>query len=527
MNDQNLHRINEIVIVGGGSAGWLTAGVLAAEYLSGDRGLKVTLIESPDVPTVGVGEGTWPTMRATLKRMGISENDFLLSCDASFKQGSRFLGWRRDDVPPEDDEYFHPFTAPAGFQQFDPSSAWQQIRKTVSFADAVNPQAAASRLQLAPKQLSTPEYSFNLNYGYHLDARKFSDFLRKHCTEKLGVVHARDRIVAVEADGEGFITQLKLQSGGVMYGDLFVDCSGSASLLIGKHYGIGLVEQNSVLFNDSALAVQVPYPQPDSPIASCTHSTACAAGWIWDIGLPTRRGVGYTYSSAHLDDGAAEKTLREYIAPAVGASVADTAELRKICFNPGYRKKFWHKNCVAIGMSAGFIEPLEASALVLVEQSAKILAEQLPPVKRLLGMVEAQFNQKMEHHWLRIIDFLKLHYVLSERGQSDYWYDHRVSKSVTQSLKESLESWRYRAPWRDHSRYADELFPEASYQYILYGMGFVSEPLPWGSRLDVDAEIKRIFYENQMSGERLIRALPTNRQLINKIREAASKMGAC
>lgn len=526
MNEHNTDSVTEIVIVGGGSAGWLTAGVLAAEYSSGDRGLKVTLIESPDVPTVGVGEGTWPTMRATLKRMGVAETDFLLNCDASFKQGSRFFGWRRDDVPPAADEYFHPFTAPAGFQQFNPSGYWRKIRDSISFADAVNPQAAVSRMALAPKHLATPEYAFNLNYGYHLDAGKFAEFLRKHCTEKLGVVHQRDRIVGVSADDAGFITELKLQSGGVARGDLFVDCSGAASLLIGKHYGIGLLKQDSVLFNDSALAVQVPYPEKDSPIASCTHSTACGAGWIWDIGLPTRRGVGYTYSSAHLKDGAAEQTLRGYIAPAMGRKAAESAELRKISFVPGYREQFWHKNCVAIGMSAGFIEPLEASALVLVEQSAKMLAEQLPPVRHLMSAVASQFNQKIQHHWLKIIDFLKLHYVLSERGQTDYWRDHRAQGSITSSLQESLSVWRYRSPWREHTRYADELFPEASYQYILNGMGFDSQPLPWQSRIDMDAATKRSFYENQQGCERLVRSLPTNRQLINKIREVASKNNA-
>ena len=521
MSEQANDKIREVVIVGGGSAGWLTAGVLAAEYCSGDRNLTITLIESPDVPSVGVGEGTWPTMRATLKRMGVSEYEFLRQCDASFKQGSRFFGWREDDVVAKEDEYFHPFTAPAGFHQFDPSTPWRQISNDISFADAFCPQAEISRHRLAPKLPSTPEYAFNLNYGYHLDAGKFAEFLRRHCTEQLGVKHRKDRIIGVENDRDGFIATLKLQSGGEVQGDFFVDCSGSASLLLGEHYGVGMVEQRSVLFNDSALAVQVPYAEPDSPIESCTHSTAQASGWVWDIGLPTRRGVGYTYSSAHANDIEAEKTLQNYVASTMGANISDALELRKIRFNPGYREKLWHKNCVAVGMSGGFIEPLEASALVMIEQAAKFIAEQLPPVRSVMAFVASQFNGKMLHHWQRIIDFLKLHYVLSKRDKTDYWHDHRAESGIPESLQQSLNLWRYRSPWRDSAGYADELFPAASYQYILYGMGFKSELLPWELRQQSDANAKAAFYENQKNRERLIRTLPGNRQLINKIREVA------
>ncbi|MBY6192023.1 tryptophan 7-halogenase [Microbulbifer agarilyticus] len=521
MIEQTKDLVKEVVIVGGGSAGWLTAGVLAAEYLVGNHELNITLVESPDVPTVGVGEGTWPTMRATLKRMGISEYDFIRECDASFKQGSRFIGWRHDSASGRKDEYFHPFTAPAGFDRFDPSQQWQKIRDKISFADAFCPQAEISRHDLAPKLSSTPEYSFALNYGYHLDAGKFAEFLRRHCTEKLGVTHRQDRIVAVESDSNDYVSALKLESGARIHGDLFIDCSGSASLLLGKYYGIELMEQRSILFNDSALAVQVPYLDPESPIASCTHSTAQGAGWIWDIGLPTRRGVGYTYSSAHADEAQAEHALRQYIAPALNGQSVASLEIRKIRFNPGFRRKFWHKNCVAVGMAAGFIEPLEASALVLVEQSAKFLAEQLPPTRSVMKVVENQFNNKMHHHWLRIIDFLKLHYVLSERNETTYWCDHRASSSVPETLQQTLATWKCRSPWRDCVGYADELFPAASYQYILYGMGFESCSLPWGLRRPTEPDAKKTFFENQNNRERLLRTLPSNRQLINKIRDVA------
>ncbi|UHQ53753.1 tryptophan halogenase family protein [Microbulbifer sp. YPW16] len=516
--------VKKVVILGGGSAGWLTAGVLAAEYAAGaDRGLQVTLVESPDVPTIGVGEGTWPSMRSTLKRIGISETEFLLRCNASFKQGTRFLGWCRGGDASGGDEYFHPFTVPAGFHQQNPVPFWQPHREEMSFGDAVCPQGHISRLNLAPKQVTTPEYAFNLNYGYHLDAGKFADLLQEHCTTRLGVEHLRDRVTDIRNDRHGYITGLQLKSGAVLEGDLFVDCSGARSLLLGGHYSIGLREQRDVLFNDSALAVQVPYPEADSPIASCTLSTAREAGWIWDIGLPSRRGVGYTFSGAHTSDKDAEQVLRRYLEPALGSGGAERAELRKISFQPGYREQFWHKNCVAIGMAAGFIEPLEASALVLVEQSARMLAEQLPPDRTMMEAVAVRFNRKFAHHWQRIIEFLKLHYVLSEREDSAYWMDHRDPAGIPARLQESLALWRRRSPWLEETEIADELFPAASYQYVLYGMGFVTEPLPWTVRPAMEQAAHKQFYDNIQNRERLQRTLPSNRELLQRIHLAAGQ----
>ncbi|WP_069948775.1 tryptophan halogenase family protein [Microbulbifer aggregans] len=513
--------VKKVVIVGGGSAGWLTAGVLAAEYAAGgDHPLQITLVESPDVPTIGVGEGTWPSMRGTLKRIGISETEFLLRCDASFKQGTRFIGWRQGGEATDGDEYCHPFTAPAGFHQQNPEPFWQPHRDEMPFGDAVCPQGHISRLHLAPKQLTTPEYAFNLNYGYHLDAGKFAELLQDHCTGCLGVEHLRERVTRIANDQNGYITALHLDSGGSIEGDLFVDCSGARSLLLGDHYGIGIFDQQGVLFNDSALAVQMPYAEEDAPIESCTLSTARENGWIWDIALPTRRGVGYTYSGSHTSDSEAELVLSQYLRMTPAANREKAPELRKISFRPGYREQFWHKNCVAIGMAAGFIEPLEASALVLVEQSAKMLAEQLPPNREVMQAVAVRFNRKLSHHWQRIIEFLKLHYVLSERRDSSYWKDHRDPNGIPGRLADSLSLWRCRSPWVEDSEVADELFPAASYQYVLYGMGFVTDPLPWAMRPEKEQIARKQFHDTIQSRERLQRSLPSNRELLQRMRLA-------
>ena len=179
------NRVENIVIVGGGSAGWLTAGLLAAEFHnSSNHNFSVTLVESPEIKTLGVGEGTWPTMRETLRRIGVSENEFLVKCSASFKQASKFVNWRTENG---NDSYYHPFMLPQGFSQTDVAGTWQSLSPDKGFARTVTPQPVICDLNLAPKQLATPEYAGVLNYGYHLDAGKFSEFLKDHCTNKLGV----------------------------------------------------------------------------------------------------------------------------------------------------------------------------------------------------------------------------------------------------------------------------------------------------------------------------------------------------
>ena len=295
-----------------------------------------------------------------LHKIGVSETDFFRECDASFKQGSRFNGWVNGRA---DDHYFHPFVLPQGYGETDLVSGWLQQHAQLPFADLVSFQPHLCVHGKAPKQKGTPEYAAVANYGYHLDAGKFGQFLRKHCTEKLGVHHVLDHMTGIHAHENGDIASLQTQANGALEGDLFIDCTGMQSLLLGKHYQIPFLSQKHVLFNDTAMALQVPYADENTPIASQTISTAQQSGWIWDIGLPTRRGTGYVYSSAHTTDDAAQQALHSYITQTGGPSKPGTP--RKLTFKPGYHSKFWHKNCVAIGLSAGFIEPLEASALAL------------------------------------------------------------------------------------------------------------------------------------------------------------------
>lgn len=508
--------VKSVVIVGGGTAGWITAGIIAAKHsVRQGRGIDVSLIESPDIKPIGVGEGTWPTMRNTLRKMGISETDFLRECDAAFKQGAKFAKWVTGE---ESDFYYHPLMLPTGFMQGNLAPYWQINSQNKSFSEAVCFQEALCERNLAPKHMATPEYEAVANYAYHLNAGKFSEFLKKHCIEKLGVTHIVDNVTGVNGADNGDIASVSTEGHGAIEGDLFVDCTGFHSLLIGKHYQVPFIDKSDVLFVDSALAVQVPYTSEDDEIASHTISTGQEAGWIWDIGLQSRRGVGYVYSSRHTDDEQAEQTLLRYLEPSIGADAARALSFRKIPIKPGHREQFWKNNCVAVGLSAGFLEPLEASALVLVELSADMISEQMPSCREVMDIIGKRFNDTFRYRWDRIIDFLKLHYILTQR-QEPFWADNRDPATIPDSLNELMALWRYQHPWDHDFTSRTEVFPAASYQYVLYGMGFKTE-VDHIKITEREARFaQRQLQENERTIQKTIGMLPSNRELLKKVHE--------
>jgi tryptophan halogenase len=278
--------------------------------------------------------------------------------------------------------------------------------------------------------------------------------------------------------------------------------------------GVEFKDCSDVLFCDTAIAVQAPYEEPSAPIASQTIATAQSAGWIWDIGLPNRRGIGHVYSSRHISDDEAERELRAYIGPG-----GKDLSVRKIPIRGGHRETFWKRNCVAVGLAAGFLEPLEASAIVLVELSAKIIAEQMPACREVMDVIASRFNATTHYRWGRIIDFLKLHYAVTKRRDTAFWRDNADPATMPDRLKDLLELWRYQAPWfHDEFDRIDEVFPAASYQYVLYGMGFRTEVE--ADALAGDAKLaERAMRDNVIQTERLRAGLPRHRDLIRKVVE--------
>ena len=507
-----------VVIVGGGTAGWLTAGIIAAQHCaansSSNQQTEVVLVESPDVKNLGVGEGTWPTMRDTLRQIGISERIFLSCCDASFKQASKFVGW----LDGGNDHYYHPFMTPAGYGSVSLAEHWSATTKEFDFESWVSAQGTICKQNLAPKTPQMPEYAFGLNYGYHLNAGKFVKMLHQHCVEKLGVQYIKGHVEHVLSADNGDISSIVLVGGEPIAGDLFIDCSGFAGILIDKHFHIPFTSKQHILFNDTALALQVDHASEDVPIASCTVATAQKNGWIWDISLQNRRGIGHVFSSNFTDAEQAEQALLNYVHndPYLAS---ESLSPRKIKFTPGHRETFWHKNCVAIGVSAGFVEPLEATALVLIEKSAEWISQQLPRDRSAMAVLAKRFNQLTLQRWQEIIDFLKLHYVLTNRQDSEYWQAHQQPDSIPESLQDALTLWRTQAPSLYETNQRFELFSSASKQYVLYGMGFHSSHHQSDQlRQKETSMVKRLRNETLHTTEKLLNALPTNRQFLSRLK---------
>jgi tryptophan halogenase len=496
--------VKKIVIVGGGTAGWLTASIIAAHHQSQvSNGIKVILVESSDIPTIGVGEGTWPTMKNTMQQIGIKESELFSSCNAVFKQGGKFVDW----VHGTGDYYYHPFTVPLGYGRIDLAPYVSNIE---NFAVESNFQHHICEAGLAPRTLAEAEYKGQCNYAYHLDAGAFAVLLKRHCKETLNVEHVIGTVQDTILRPDGGIESIVISENETLSADLFIDCTGFASLLLGKALGVPFVPKDDVLFNNTALAMHVPYENESSPIACHTIATAQNAGWIWDIGLTHRRGVGHVYSSDYLSDDEAEANLRDYL-----GSAAEGLHARKITFESGHREQFWKHNCVAVGMAAGFVEPLEATAIMLVEISARYIAENLPADDTLIPIVAKRFNQQMDYRWQRIIDFLKLHYMLTKRTEP-YWQDHCKDESIPESLKEDLAMWNFRGPTSADFDSAIELFPAASYQYVLYGMGFKPDFQRQGYLYNQQQQAEQIIKRNQQLTHQMLQSLPPHREYIEK-----------
>lgn len=497
-------NIGHVIVVGGGTAGWLCAAMIASHHNSYKaHGLRVTLVESSDIPTVGVGEGTWPTLKNTLQKIGIDEKTFFECCHSTFKQGGKFIGWRTG----HGDAYYHPFTVPIAYERLDLAPYLSDL---THFAPETNFQHHICEAGRGPKSLTDPEFQGPCNYAYHLDAGKFAELLKRHCTEKLGVTHRVDTVSGVSVGTNGFIESILLEHEGTLEGDLFIDCTGFSSRLLGQALGVPFKSMDAYLFNDRAIAIQAPYPEKDSPIPCHTIATAQSAGWIWDIGLTHRRGTGYVFSSKFTSEDEAEFTLRHYL-NAQGSELTS----RTIKFSSGHRECWWKANCVAVGMSAGFVEPLEATAIMLVELSARFISENLPSDTNTMAIMEKRFNHAMSYRWQRIIDFLKLHYMLNERPEP-YWRAHRDEATIPESLKEDLAVWATRGPQTTDFDSALELFPAASYQYVLYGMGFRPDFSSQAWLYDQQRLAQQVLTRNQQLTTQLLNSLPSHRDLIHR-----------
>ena len=449
-----------IVIVGGGAAGWISAGFLVRALNQLRPTAELTLIESPDVRRIGVGEATFPTLRRTLQQLGISEREFLRRTQATFKQGVRFVDWAQSGH-----FYYHPFEALLQQTGGEVGERWlarMAAGEARPFAYDFGVQVYAADARRSPKLVSDPEYAGMLNYAYHVDADLLGDYLAERMTAA-GVRHLRDEVVDVQLDADsGDIAALRTRSGERVEGDFFVDCTGFASVLLGKAMGVGFRSYRDHLLCDRAVAMRLPYAQPGVEIDPFTTARALGSGWMWKVGLQERAGVGYVYSSEFLSDDAAEAELRR----SVGAPADASARLLRI--RTGRSEVAWERNCAAIGLAGGFIEPLESTGILLIEESARMLAASIP-LKGEREAVRRAYNRFVAELYEEIRDFIVLHYCVSQRRDTPFWREVVRDERIPDRVQELLALWRERPP-ADEDLATRHAFPALSYQYVLYGM---------------------------------------------------------
>jgi tryptophan halogenase len=516
-----MKAVKSVLIVGGGTAGWLTAAFLARHLASANsgEGISVSLVESKEIGIIGVGEGSFPSIRGTLAAIGIDEARFVRECNATFKQGIQFTDWVR---PPTNavntgsishSHYFHPFSHPSqrpGGPDLLPYWLQGAAGQGRAFADAVSMQKRIADASRGPKRFDDKDFLGPMNYAYHFDAGRLAALLCEQ-GKSLGVRQFVGTIEHVRLDDDGAIASVHTREGQVLNADLYIDCTGFRARLIGEALGSPFRSLNDVLFVDRAVAMQVPYAQVDTPIPSYTISTAHEAGWTWDIGLQQRRGIGYVYSSAHTSDSQAELVLRTYIGDA-----SDDMSARLLKLNVGYRETQWVKNCVAIGLSGGFLEPLESSGIGLIETAAYLLTY-LFPFNGELAPVATQFNHHMKERYERIVDFVKMHYCLSQRRDSSFWQDNVAASSIPDSLQQRLAMWQCRPPHRMDFITDLEMYPPSSWQYVLYGMEFKTDmPVNRSAWPRFDEAAKEFQMIAQMS-QHALADLPDHRQLVEHL----------
>ena len=502
-------KIKRIAIVGGGTAGWLAANHLGFE-LRKDPEIEITLIESKDVPSIGVGEGTVPYIKKALEKFGISEAELIASCDVTFKQGIKFVEWLNSAIHGEKHYYYHPFESPFP-SGIDIIPYWLNHRSREKFHE-ITAQSYVCEAKLCPKKISSPPYQGEMNYAYHFDAIKFAKLLSRNAISKYRVKHKIATVVGAQKDDAGNIDSLMLGSGESSKFDFYIDCSGFSSLLIEKELSVPFVDKSNQILTDTALALQV-QTETGEEIPPYTIATAHKAGWVWDITLTGRRGTGFIYSSQHMSETEAVEGFSKYL----GVDV-EMLSPRKISMPVGYREEFWVNNCVAIGLSQGFVEPLEATSILITDFSAEYLARAFPVNVEDISLLKKRYNKVVEYSWARILDFIKLHYCISDRDDSDFWRENRDMSNVSDVLVERLSIWEKFHPKKSDFFSKFEVFDVENYLYILYGMKFYTVP-PHASAYDVESGQGKMAQVRQ-DAERLAVELLGHREWLDKLKKA-------
>lgn len=487
----NTRPVKRIVIAGGGTAGWMAAAAISK--LMG-KNLEITLVESEMIGTIGVGEATIPTMVFFNRLLGINETDFIREVQGTYKLGIRFENWGALD-----DQYIHAFGVTGkdcwacGFQHF-----WLRGRElgiSSDFGDYCLERTAAEAHKFAhlPKN--------GLNYAFHIDASLYARYLRK-LSEEHGIRREEGKIDRVNLDPDsGYITSLSLDSGQVIDGDFFIDCTGMRALLIEQALHTGYESWSQWLPCDSAVAIQTEAVSEPIPY---TRAIAREAGWQWRIPLQHRVGNGMVYCSRYVTKEAAEATLLDNIE---GETLTKPLHIR---FSPGRRLKQWHKNCLAVGLSSGFLEPLESTSIHLIQQNIVRFLRMFPATGIHQSEVD-EFNRQANFDIEKIRDFIILHYKVTRRTDTDFWR-HCRSMEIPESLAHRIRIFEETG---HVFREANELFDD-SWQQVMLGQGLMPER--YHALVDTMSvqELTEFLRQIKSNVDRTVAGLPTHTEYLSR-----------
>jgi 2-polyprenyl-6-methoxyphenol hydroxylase-like FAD-dependent oxidoreductase len=456
--------VRRIVIIGGGTAGWMSALILARAFVH--RGVSITVLESPVVGAIGVGEGSTPWLRGFFDSLGIEEPEWMPACHATYKSGIRFDGW---STRPGFTSYFHPFASM--LDNLTMSQFVHNVEARLQGADVyAHPDRffIAARVAQERRAPKAPEaFPFDIWHGYHFDAVLLGQFLQQKALER-GVRYQSCHVTQATLDEQGAIASVSTREGESYAADLFVDCSGFASLLIEKALRTPWVSFTENLFNDAAVALPTAM---DESIPCETVSTALRHGWAWKIPLTSRYGNGYVYSSSFCTADEAETELRRHL-----GLLESAAEARHLKMRVGRVTRHWNRNCLAVGLSQGFIEPLEATALLVIQHTATTFAEFIDKGD-LSEAAHARFNALINAHFDGIRDYIVTHYKTNTRTDTEYWRANSANLNLSDDLKKLYSLWMNGRslvpPLRQ--QLIGRAYPVFSWYALMAGMGVFPE----------------------------------------------------
>ena len=513
-----LQNIQTVVIVGGGSAGWMTAAYLSKAL----TGVKIKLVESDTISTIGVGEATFSTIKLFFDYLGLDERDWMPKCNAAYKLAIKFVNWNK-----EGQHFYHPFQRYETVDGFFGAEWWLKLRKDKNlqpfdYSCFVTP--ALCDRNRSPRYLDgtvfdekvkeqfEPRYAFQKNtladlkiqypYAYHFNASLLANFMRDYAVER-HVEQIIDDVVDVRLAEDGSVSQVITKGHGAISGDLFVDCTGFRGLLINKALGETFIPFSESLLCDSAVAMQIPKDIAKEDIKPYTTATALSSGWVWNIPLYGRDGTGYVYSSAFISRDEAEKEFRNHLGPA-----SDNCKPLHIRMRIGRNRDSWVKNCVAIGLSSGFVEPLESTGIFFIQHGIEELVSHLPG-KGLNEEMIKSYNKAIAECIDGIRDFLTIHYYGSNRTDTPFWKATKNDIVISDELMDRLKLWKTRLPNNKNINMNYHGFESYSYSVMLMGLGHRPETnLPILNHLS-DEKALASFGEMKQRADYLCSTLPS------------------